>query len=122
MHSRWFRILLLAFTTLWFGAVLPGHTRGMITVPGSTNSTGDDTAMGSSCCPSPNKDKSKHKQTDGSCCAICFFVAGLLHYSPVTFDFAPRGQIEVLSIPLAHPAAAILPFQPYQSRAPPAFA
>ena len=126
MHSRLFRIFLLAFTTLWFGAVLPGHTRGIITVPGSANSSaGDDAEMRASCCPSPGKEgneKGKHKQTNGSCCAICFFIAGLLHFTPVTFDCIPRGQIEILSIPLARPVAAILPYQPYHSRAPPTFA
>ena len=48
MFGRPFRILLLAFQAVWLGAIVPGHTRGVVTLPGSE-------PAGGGCCASADE-------------------------------------------------------------------
>src|SRR4051794_13144805 len=78
--GRALRILLILTQALWLNVMLPGHTRGSITLSGSKHS---------SCCASKNNDSgSKDRapsQRDREHCAICYFAAGLV--SPPVVDF-----------------------------------
>src|SRR5215203_3393706 len=99
MNSRSLRILLLLFVAVWFGAIVPGHTRGQISLPGTTAPSADGKGAHGSCCSSSGskKDSAPAKK----CCAVCFFAAALMHTPPVSFNFADLGLVGSLAPPSA---------------------
>jgi len=123
VRSRTVRVAALIFQALWLNVVVPGHTRGIIRVPGdacpncslalSGSSRAGCVAGGSG--KSPAGDPSAH-------CAICSFAAALA--VPPAVDLTPP-KLELLDVrplALAHDCCfARLPI-PYDGRAPPAFA
>jgi hypothetical protein len=124
--SRSFRILLIAFQALWLNVVLPGHTRGAITLGGGGNDaccqvpvtakacckTGDATHKKSA--PTAPNDNRKAR------CAVCFFAARVV--PPPVFDLTPA-PLELLCLrsvaaPERPTSFATRPL-PYHGRAPP---
>ena len=110
---RAFTIALLLFEALFLNVVIPGHTRGMIQLPGS--------APLPACCAAKHSDS---KQTPAendrtSHCALCAFAARIT--IPPTIDFAPppTGLLAVLPPPTAQGVEVVaFPF-PFFGRAPP---
>ena len=93
---------MLLWVAFYFGAFLPGHQRGTITLP-----QGDVSSAAASCplCPTPPADSddsgSPAKQTPvkrGGCCAICQTIGTL--DTPETIEFDPPflGLLEVLAV------------------------
>ena len=123
MSSRLLRWMVLGFTCLWFGVLLPVHQRGQIQLPGAA-----PRVAGPSCCN--HSDASRHRSThDGKQqpakpsnpenCAVCHFIAGLDVPPPVTWYVERQGLVE--SVPAEQHVAVphraeILPFH---GRAPP---
>lgn len=70
------RIALLVFNVVWFGAIVPGHTRGMIPVPGSTS---DHCSMkaDASCAGCENGKTQKHQKSSDNCAVCQFFLRTL---------------------------------------------
>ena len=105
-------IALVVFQSLWLTVILPGHTRGAITLPGYK-------ADADKCCKhetpkqeAPSKDRASH-------CAVCFFAARLS--MPVAIDMAPQelarcGQHEA---PVPEIVASLELQLTYLGRAPP---
>lgn len=120
MFSRGFRIFVLLFVVAWFGAIVPGHTRGVVQLPGARScetSVAGDTSESTCCSTKPSKEKSAPKA--GSC-AICYFATTLMVAPPVTFEWAMLGLVGTLAPP-AHERADVRALSlPCQSRAPPA--
>src|SRR4051812_41102224 len=115
--TRGIRIAVLIFYGVWFNAVVPGHTRGAVTLPDTGRSI-------HSCC---GEEASASKQTQNrnapgkraARCAVCFFAA---HQVPAAgFDSVPRylGQASIVPIPVYR--VPILPsaIASYDGRAPP---
>ncbi len=119
MFSRPFRILVLLFVVAWFGVILPGHTRGVVKLPGTTSchAAVDTDSKTQTCCATKKSEQSPAKS--GSC-AICFFVMGLMFVTPTSFDFAMLGLVGTLAPPARENALLAPSFLPCQSRAPPA--
>ena len=117
MYSRGFRILVLIFVTVWFGAIVPGHTRGVVRLPGVAGCT-DQTSNDRTCCGERSSEPSKGVPTSGGC-AVCFFAAALMHAPPISLDFANLGLVGSLAPPLTARLDLRVPYLPYQSRAPP---
>src|SRR5437868_1238859 len=94
--SRSFRIALLVFETLWFGVLVPWHTRGQIALPGDTSSR-------STCCdrPSARHDSEPvQKHTPRSrTCAVCQFIA--------TLDLPPQIVLEAPRLGLTRQIAPL---------------
>jgi hypothetical protein len=118
VHSRALRIALLLYLFLWFGIIVPGHRRGVVTLEGKP----DDKQAACDCCcdchPSqaPASSKTPPKPTH---CAICDFAA---HLSlPPVFDFslAPLGMLTRLPTPPAEDRFARVVVTPYDDRGPP---
>jgi hypothetical protein len=118
MRGRIGRIALLIFQALWLNVILPGHTRGIITLPGAACPD-----LGSSCCA-----RSKATQQNGpakpnrrpGACAVCFFAARLATPDVVDLTPPPLGLVAVLDVPAVQsmPRAA-MPLA-FDSRGPPA--
>src|SRR4051812_14093570 len=118
MRGRIGRVALLLFQALWLNVILPGHTRGIITLPGT-----DRAEQTSSCCAKPNpihaKDAPGKPAPKPAACAVCFFAARLS--LPDGIDLTPPalGLIALSDIPLSRQLAhAPLPL-PFDGRGPP---
>ncbi len=117
MNSRFLRWMVLGFTCLWFGMLVPVHQRGQIQLPGPA------LAASGGCCPKQNDAKAACRDTETSKnekpapdpghCAVCHFIAGLQAPPPVTIYVACLGLTRILPVdhvcvvPLRH---AALPF------------
>ena len=108
---RWSFILL---QVLWLNVVLPGHTRGVITLPGTD--CADDRGVASvaqqqsdahACChgaaKSTRNDRTPTPRQRGAC-AVCFFAAHMAPPAPVVCGLLPLGLLEQIALP-AQPAA-----------------
>jgi hypothetical protein len=97
MRSRAFRVAMLVFQAVWLNAILPGHTRGIVTLPGAA----DDCASCASvapraaggCCATEGGDGRAPREKDpvppgrAGRCAICHFAARLT--IPPVVDLRP---------------------------------
>src|SRR5688500_18614656 len=116
MRWRSFRIAFLAFQVVWLNAVLPGHTRGAVTLDGQ--------AAQSVCqkgCAQHEQQSGKKEQGERSKrCAICFHAARLSTAAPV--DFTPARLLEtgLIEVPKAEGVASVQRIHVYDGRGPPA--
>jgi hypothetical protein len=126
MSSRRLRWLVLCFTFVWFGMLVPVHQRGAITLPGTAALPAGDGAGHCSRMSDPSsachkrlqdqqKDRSDGKRTPARTggCAVCHFIVALHAPPPVVSVEARLGLLESLPAeersvaPLRH---AALPF------------
>jgi hypothetical protein len=113
MVARAGRIALLTYQAMWLCAIVPGHARGVVVLPGTSDN--------SHCCHS----SSKSKPTDADAakrranCAICSFAARLSQAPAVDLKPPPMRLLERLAPPAAHVAPSIEQFPTYLGRAPP---
>lgn len=91
MQSQALRILMLFWVLLWFGVIVPGHTRGMLRLPGSESVELDGAREATngptcsidaslpSCCQQPGSPTNNDRKTPplGTKCAICHMAANL---------------------------------------------
>ena len=86
------RILLLAFVSVWFGAIVPGHQRGSVRLPSPTESCAERACH--SCCPT-EKDSQNTPADSRSAknCAICLF-ACMLDVPMVEIVPLPQERVE----------------------------
>jgi hypothetical protein len=111
MHSRAFRILLLALIAVWYGAVLPGHQRGVVQLPG---------AAGDACCERDHgNDHDPAPAGSPKTCAVCFYMAALLQAAPPDLGIAPLGLTDGAPAPVAPVPATVETLPTYLGRAPP---
>jgi hypothetical protein len=117
---RWCFIL---FQCVWLNAVLPGHTRGVVTLPG----TGGDARASvetHACCagaakmPEKKNDAPARKPATGDC-AICFFAAHMATPPPAIDPPAPLGLREILPVHAPAPARSLDHRFAYLGRGPP---
>ncbi len=101
MLARLGKIALLLFQAVFLNIVVPGHTRGAITVAGYSQQA--RIAAGCCCCDTQSVPTSDGKRTptpsDKAHCAICYFAAGLS--TPEFYDYrlAELGPIDLLPFP-----------------------
>jgi hypothetical protein len=114
-------IALLIFEAIWLNVIVPGHTRGAVTLPGFEP---DPAHAAHSCCAgSPEKSDGSKDSRPGSDraahCAICFFAVRLCVPAAVCLD---PGPLELLCSRPDRPAVSIIipESQPiYLGRGPP---
>ena len=119
---RWAAALLLLYQAFFLNVVVPGHTRGAITLDGKHAAA----RCPACCCCSPAADTDAGgthapSQSDRDNCAICNFAA---HVTPApAIDFVPPPLLELLAtLPLLQqPAVISADLSPtYYGRGPPA--
>lgn len=98
--------LALVWFTLWMGVIAPGHTRGVVRLPGMD---GTDSAAAACCCdsagtcdaadtPGTASDTDDDTPADpAKCCAVCYFNATLNTPPPVTLYTPYLGQLDELT-------------------------
>jgi hypothetical protein len=124
MRSRPARIFLLAFTLVWFGAVVPGHQRGCITLassqPPDDASKSPQVAVPSCHRPRTSSEAAQKKSpTKRAACAICCFASTI--DTPPPADIVPRPTATVTVQEWDTPHSALLvPTHRFNARGPPA--
>ncbi|HEV7302136.1 MAG TPA: hypothetical protein VGN72_22555 [Tepidisphaeraceae bacterium] len=122
MRSRGLRIFILLYVSVWFGAIVPGHTRGIVKMPGSGGGGGDAPGRVSSdagCCATHAPADDQKQSPVKPACAVCYFAAALMVAPPATFDFAQLGLVGSLAPPVIDRIVCPPAHQPYSGRAPP---
>jgi hypothetical protein len=113
--SRLGRISLLLFQAIWLNVIIPGHTRGAITLPSSPTAS-------TSCCShgdtTKNSDPAKPTK-DPSRCAICFFAARISLPDTIDLTPPPLALVAILNTPTVESSDFATPPAPFHGRAPP---
>jgi hypothetical protein len=74
MRRRGLRIAMLLFVTLWFGVLVPVHTRGQMPLPGDCSSQ----VVGRECCTPGHRHESKSNLPAWPrVCGVCYIIATL---------------------------------------------
>ena len=120
MSSRLLRWVVIAFTCMWFGVLVPAHTRGQIKLAGSRSAAvkspdadACNRCLTKSAPANAGKPESPQPPVDTSDCAVCHLILGLHTPPPVTTYEVYLGLVRRLPIdhgeivPLRHTA---LPF------------
>lgn len=117
--------LFIAFQALWLNVVVPGHTRGAVTLPGVAGAACETTTgAGRSCCGGAGERETRKSPTpeQRARCAVCVFAARVT--PPPVIDLVPPLLELVRARPVEAPRAiesAELRLA-YHGRAPPAAA
>jgi len=107
MRSKMLRVGLVLFELVWFGAFLPGHNRGQITIPGYDRQTNNSccsenrlvvspTVKPSACRTDSTSDKKDDPYKKVASCAICYIVATLQTPEPIDTEVIKCDRIEIL--------------------------
>jgi hypothetical protein len=116
MHSRVFRIFLLVLVSVWYGAVLPGHTRGVVQLPGVDRAAESCCAPGKAHRPGePVNAPTKSPLT----CAVCAYMGALLNAAPPELGIAPLGPTDERLAQHAPTPIRVRLVTTYLGRAPP---
>jgi hypothetical protein len=122
MRLRAARVLLLAFEIVWLNVIVPGHHRGVVSLPGEAcpNCTAlADSPLRCATCAKPHRDDSHPARDAAAHCAVCHFAARVT--LPPVIDLTPP-KLELLeSQPMAAVATplSIHHVLTYDGRAPP---
>ena len=116
MSGKASRIFLLALLAVWYGAVLPGHTRGVVQLPGTACATTPSTT----CCDKKPANKSDAPAKPASNCAVCHYMATLSAPPPLEHGIALLKSADVLTDVLVIQPTSAQIILPYHGRAPPA--
>jgi hypothetical protein len=118
-------LFLLAFQAFFLNIVVPGHTRGVITLTGRSDA-GTASMSGSSCCHTEGRksseDSSRKAPTpkDRAECAVCHIAARVTTATTIDLRLTELGLLEVLPLPPPQLADSVEQFPTYLGRAPPA--
>jgi hypothetical protein len=105
--SRFILFFLLIYQALFLNVLLPGHTRGAITIDGKHTT---DACPCCCCCggdkaATANPDFGMPSKRDREHCAFCEFAVGLISIPIVKFTLPEFGLLDVL--PIAPPRVVI---------------
>ena len=126
MFRRASVLALVIFELIWLNVIIPGHTRGCVTMPCGCSawSVTPGTAPACPLCAAAEAKGSRHSPTptDRQNCALCFFAAHL-SIPPVLDLSAPRLRFLAYVGPeSARHLIAREVLAPFDGRGPPAFA
>lgn len=119
---RWCCWSLILFQFLWLNVIIPGHTRGAITIPDSS-SAGGETAAADTCCAVPaspaDGEDGRPTPDERRRCAVCYLAAGYTIPPVFTIDLAPVGLIACIPLRAAAQVASRHIPLPYFPAGPP---
>jgi hypothetical protein len=122
MRRRAFAIFLALFQAFWLNVVIPGHTRGVVTVPGWDRESQREVSTAHGCCAAPGEKSEDGSPTSGdrAHCAVCFFAAKLSTPPVIDYTLPPLAALEIAPVAQPHVAAYVSPPLSFDSRGPPA--
>lgn len=119
MRGRPLRISILFVQVVWLNAVLPGHTRGQVVLPGG----GGETSIVARACNNPDRpchSKDPSSPERKARCAVCFFAIRMVSVPVIVLTAPKMALLATLPTPrVAIPAHASHPL-PERDRGPPA--
>lgn len=123
MRLRPVAIALLVLQAVFLNIVVPGHTRGAVTLDGA-RSGGDgrgDSACGGHCHGTDESSDPKSAPTpqDRTKCAVCHLAARITPPPAFAFEVAPPERLELLPLPPPHAAESAEFVPTYYGRGPP---
>jgi hypothetical protein len=126
MFRRASVLALVIFELVWLNVIIPGHTRGCVTMPCGCREESSAPAAAQACplCAAAAEKGSHHSPTpsDREHCALCFFAAHL-SIPPVLDLSAPRlGFLAYVGPERAKHLIAREVLAPFDGRGPPTFA
>jgi hypothetical protein len=112
---------LLVFQALFLNVIVPGHTRGVITLSGK-NSLASMADLGCPFCSGPlkNDPKKAPSRQDQSECAICHLAVRLTIAPVIDFRLGELGLLEIIPPPMPEQAPACVVVSVQYCRGPPA--
>jgi hypothetical protein len=113
---------LLVFQALWLNVIVPGHTRGIVTLPGSPCAEGMcDASRWSACCPGERDHSQKQpiSRERAARCAICSFAARVTPSPVVDFTHPPLRFLHVMPAARTDRPEVAPGLVTYDGRAPP---
>jgi hypothetical protein len=116
-------IALLVYEAMFLNILLPGHTRGSITLaPKDATPAAKAEAKSGGCCRIHNEPAQEQKPTekDRASCALCFFAARLVTPPPALTAPVQLELVELLRAAEPTSRHAVDAFAAYDGRAPPA--
>ncbi len=122
MWTRAGRILFILYQAIFLNIVLPGHTRGSITLTGKSDNALQSSAAGCSCCVRKNDRTQKSNAPtprDRANCAICHLAARITLPPTISFSLSPLGLVETLALPAPVHFDAFQFIPIYDGRGPP---
>ncbi|MEM7806797.1 MAG: hypothetical protein AAF561_01650 [Planctomycetota bacterium] len=78
MRATWLRIIVLTWQAVWLLAIVPGHMRGAIRLPGAERAevvVADPAVQAKCCSTSQQGDQPEEPVPSGGKCAVCHVVA-----------------------------------------------
>ena len=118
MRGRSFALALLLYQAFFLNVVLPGHTRGLITLD-----HGGSSDACAACCASKSAKKSEVPTSpsprDQANCAICHFAMRVTPAPAISLDLPKLGLLAVLPFPAPHTVESRAVVHTYLGRAPP---
>lgn len=124
-HGSWRRQgvcgAVLLWQTFFLIIVIPGHTRGAITLGGQVKARGLTDLVCSGCCGGKGEHSSKNAPTpqDKTNCAICFLAAHTLPAPAMTVPVVAQEALELIVITRAENTGSEACIHCYFGRAPP---
>lgn len=123
LRSPALRLAVLLFEAVWLNAVVPGHRRGAVELPGESCAA-CAVAQPEACCPEmgdpqPTKPAVPVSKDPAAHCAICYFAAMLS--TPPAIDCTPPAHrlLEIHKPPVALERPSLPLIASYDGRAPP---
>jgi hypothetical protein len=114
-------VFLLVFEAIFLNVIVPGHTRGAITLTGKI----DCRSLADLGCPCCARDENHSKQKgpsrqDRSECAICHLAVRMFTAVPVDFRLGELGLLELIPPPAPEATPVVATLSVHYCRGPPA--
>lgn len=99
LRSNVLRLTVLVWFSGWLLLVMPGHTRGIVELPGSVSDQADSCCEPTpSCCDTATADCDPPKPTDpAKHCAICYLKSHLTDPPPLVLYTPYLGELDELT-------------------------
>jgi hypothetical protein len=117
-------VFLLLFQAIFLNVVVPGHTRGVITLTGRSDA-GAASMPAPGCCRTEEhktREDGSHKAPtpkDRAECAVCHIAARITTATTIDLRLTELGLLEVLPLPPPQLARSVEQIPTYLGRAPP---
>jgi hypothetical protein len=105
---------------IWFGIIVPGHRRGVVSFDKGTSTSGGCCCCCCECQAIKTPAGSQTPPANSGHCAICDFAAHLTIPPPVDFSLPPMGLLERLPTPTVQDLVSLTLLTPFDGRGPPA--
>ena len=120
MRRRGTSAALAFYLFIWFGVIVPGHRRGVVSF--DKNKGTSECCCCCDCQPAKTPAGSQTPPANSGHCAICDFAAHLTIPPPVDFSLPPMGLLERAPNPIVKDVVALIVLTPFDGRGPPAAA